>query len=322
MAVRERAASPRAAEAAAGSGGAVWKSAFPTFTKHTIASFSDGYMTFTADIDRDGLPDVVALSLGADGLVWFKNPSWKRYTITTRAKNLIFAAAYDVDGDGDLDLAIASDFDTNNTTSGGTISWAEAPDDPTQSQDWTLRKIDATPCSHRMRWGDIDGDGRKELLVLPIFGQGSTAPAHTGAVQFKAYSIPKDAKAANAAWTSQVIDDQHLEVAHDVEVVDWDGDKAVRHSDGCQRRRGFVPPLAGQRGRAPRDGRHRGRRRTEARARWAWAISAARASSPPSSPGMEPMPSSTRRARPHPRCGRDSPSAPTSSTDTGWPWPI
>ena len=115
----------------------------------------------------------------------------------------------------------------NNTTAGGTISWAEAPADPTQSQDWTLHKIDAIPTSHRLRWADLDGDGKKELIVLPIFGVGSSAPSHAGAVQLKAYTIPKDPKAASATWTAQVLDSTHLETAHGLEVVDWDGDKAA-----------------------------------------------------------------------------------------------
>ena len=208
-----------------GAAGAQWQSAFPTFTRHTIATFSSGYTILVADIDHDGMPDVVALSSGADGLVWFKNPSWKKYTIT-KAKQLIYAAPYDVDGDGDVDLAIASDFDMNNTTGGGTVSWAENPADPTQSQDWALRKIDAVPTSHRLRWADLDGDGKKELIDLPIFGVGSSAPSHAGAVQLKAYVIPKDPKAASATWTAQVLDNQHLETAHGIAIVDWDGDKA------------------------------------------------------------------------------------------------
>ncbi|HYP99186.1 MAG TPA: VCBS repeat-containing protein, partial [Polyangiaceae bacterium] len=69
-----------------------------------------------------------------------------------------------------------------------------------------------------------DGDGKKELLDLPLFGKGSTGTAHAGAVQLTAYSIPADPKAGT--WTSKVIDDKRLEVAHGIEIVDWDGDKA------------------------------------------------------------------------------------------------
>jgi len=209
--------------AAAGAGGAQWSSTFPTFIKHTLASFSSGYTTVIADIDGDGMRDVVALSSGSDGLVWFKNPTWTRYTITTSAKQLIYCAPYDVDGDGDLDIAIASDFSMTNTMSGGTVSWAEAPDDPTQSQDWALHAIGSVPTSHRLKWGDIDGDGRKELLDLPIFGVGSDATTHAGAVALTAFTIPADPQ---GTWTSQVLDDTHLETAHGLAVVDWDGDKA------------------------------------------------------------------------------------------------
>src|SRR4051812_34542325 len=176
-----------AAGGGAGSGGAaagggpanpVWNGTLPKFTKHTIAAFSGGYTTLVADIDRDGLPDVVALaSSGSEGVVWFKNPSWKKYTITNSAQAMIFMAPYDVDGDGDLDLAVASDFDLNDASSGGTISWAEAPADPTQGQAWPLRKIDAIPTTHRLRWADLDGDGKKELLALPILGTGSASTA-------------------------------------------------------------------------------------------------------------------------------------------------
>ncbi len=209
--------------AQAGAPTAQWSSTFPTFTKHTIASFNSGYMTVIADIDGDGMPDVVALSSGSDGLVWFKNPTWTKYTITTSAKQLIYCAPYDVNGDGHIDLAVASDFDMTNTTSGGTVSWAEAPADPTKSQNWTLHPIGSIPTSHRLRWADIDGDGKKELLDLPIFGVNSNPTTHVGPVALTAFTIPAD---PTGTWTSKVLDNTHLETAHGIEVVDWDGDKA------------------------------------------------------------------------------------------------
>lgn len=74
-----------------------------------------------------------------------------------------------------------------------------------------------------MRWADLDGDGRKELIALPIFGIGSNATTHAGAVQMKAFTIPKD---PTGAWSGKVLDNTHLETAHALTVVDWDGDKA------------------------------------------------------------------------------------------------
>jgi len=63
----------------------MWNSTFPTFTQHTIANFNAGYALVVVDIDRDGKQDVVALSSGSAGLVWFKNPSWTKYTIRSNS---------------------------------------------------------------------------------------------------------------------------------------------------------------------------------------------------------------------------------------------
>lgn len=207
----------------AGAEGAAWSAEFPDFTRHEIASFSSGYALCTADIDGDEQLDVVALSAGSAGLVWFKNPSWERFTIMTGLRQLIHLAPYDIDQDGDVDLALISDFDMNDSMQGGTVSWAEAPDDPTTSQSWAIHPIGAVPTSHRLRFADINGDGRKELINLPLFGVGSSAPTRAGFVELTAYSIPPDPK---GAWTARVLDDEHLEVSHALEIVDWDGDAA------------------------------------------------------------------------------------------------
>ena len=202
---------------------AVWQEAFPTFTKHTIAELDGGSYAVAFDVDGDGMQDVVAFPGGRAELMWFKNPTWEKFYITTGTERLINMAPYDVDGDGDVDLAIASEFALGDSNNGGLIHWVESPDDPTTNQEWALHSIDAVPASHRIRWGDIDGDGRKELLNLPIIGIGVTGPEYVGASQFRAYRIPDD---PTGAWEQQVLDDSRLEVAHGISVVDWDGDRA------------------------------------------------------------------------------------------------
>ena len=129
---------------AGGTTGSAWNSVFPRFTKHTIASFPSGYAHAIADVDHDGKPDVIALSSASGGVAWFKNPTWTKYMITTKASKLIFLAPYDVDGDGDMDVAVASDFSMTDTMNGGTISWAEAPSDP--------RRTKSGPCTRSTRF--------------------------------------------------------------------------------------------------------------------------------------------------------------------------
>ncbi|SVC34579.1 uncharacterized protein METZ01_LOCUS287433, partial [marine metagenome] len=94
-----------------GAGQAEWQEAFPTFTKHTIAELDGGSYAVAFDVDRDGMEDIVAFPGGTEGdLMWFKNPTWEKFNITTQTERLINMAPYDVDGDGDLDIATASEF--------------------------------------------------------------------------------------------------------------------------------------------------------------------------------------------------------------------
>jgi hypothetical protein len=69
----------------------------------------------------------------------------------------------------------------------------------------------------------LDGNGSQELVALPIFGVGSSAPERAGAVELAAYTVPAQ---LGSAWAKRVLDDARLEVAHGMNIVDWDGDAA------------------------------------------------------------------------------------------------
>jgi len=200
---------------------AIWQEALPSFTKHQIAEFGDAGYSTAFDVDGDGLLDVVVIS--SDASAWFKNPAWERFNITTGTSRFISMAPNDVDGDGDIDLAVASEFALADSNNGGLVHWVENPDDPITNQEWTLHRLDSIPASHRVKWADLDGDGTRELLNLPIIGIGVQPPEYVGASQLKAYWIPAD---PTGPWESQVLDNSRLEVAHGLEVVDWDGDEA------------------------------------------------------------------------------------------------
>src|SRR5579864_3564205 len=125
------------------------------------------YAVLTADINGDGKPDIVAIN--PTQVVWFENPSWQKHVIldgVTKKDNVCIAAA-DIDGDGKLDLALGADWHPTNTTSGGTLQWigrdAASPKGP-----WKLTPIAEEPTLHRIRWGDVDGDGKPELIVAPL----------------------------------------------------------------------------------------------------------------------------------------------------------
>ncbi|GMU93353.1 MAG: hypothetical protein AMXMBFR4_24110 [Candidatus Hydrogenedentota bacterium] len=67
------------------------------------SQFDKGYQCSAADIDRDGRPDVIALSTTPPQLVWYRNPEWTRFVVTTATERNIDVAPHDVDGDGDID---------------------------------------------------------------------------------------------------------------------------------------------------------------------------------------------------------------------------
>jgi len=185
--------------------------------KHTIdAAFTSGYQVSVADINGDAMPDIVALSTVPSRLAWYRNPDWTRFEIATGTDRNIDVAPHDIDGDGDMDLALAYEFDLQRSDRGGNVCWLECPADPTVTNEWRVYPIDAVPTSHRVRWGDVDGDGKVELLNLPIIGVGAKAPAYTGALEFRSYTIPKDPRAAT--WNPVVLS-RDLELAHGFCVV-------------------------------------------------------------------------------------------------------
>lgn len=178
-----------------------------------------GYGLEIADIDGDGLLDIVALATNPAQFVWYRNPSWEKYLITANSTGDIAAAAQDIDGDGDIDLVLASEFNLAESTQGGLLQWFENPGNPMQNQEWQAYTIDRVPTSHRLRWGNFNGKNRT-LINLPIIGIGASAPSYEGGAQMKAYEIPEDPK---GVWGSVVVDDK-FEMAHGIAVVDWNAD--------------------------------------------------------------------------------------------------
>ena len=195
---------------------------FVAFEKATLdTTFTGGYGVELADIDGDSLMDVVALSINPAKLVWYKNPSWQKYTISSATTGNIDAAPQDIDGDGDIDLVLASEFSLSDSTTGGAMHWLENPGAPTENQQWDMHFIDQVPTTHRIRWADINGDGREELVSLPIIGVGANAPEYNVGVALRAYAIPRNLEVRR--WPSVVLDNS-LQMSHGLEISDWDDD--------------------------------------------------------------------------------------------------
>lgn len=174
------------------------------------ADFGVVYAVTTADVNRDGKPDVVAIN--GTTLAWWENPSWKRHVIlegVTKRDNVAFSP-HDIDRDGKLDFALAADWQPTNTQAGGTLQWVR--------HDGKVTGLGEEPTLHRIRWGDVTGDGREELILVPLHGRGTKAPGWEGdGARILILTPPADPAAQ--PWGREVVDDS-LHIVHNFIVVE------------------------------------------------------------------------------------------------------
>ena len=181
-------------------------------------AFPSAYQVEIADINGDGKLDIVAL--GGNICAWYENPSWKKRIVTSgrQTPGIISSATIDLDGDGKAEIAIAHDFEMNQPKQGKLVLAKQGLglDDP-----WAVTPITTLGSIHRLRWGDVDGDKRPDLIVAPIFGPSAKPPlfeeepAHL--VVFQTGRAP-----LRGNWTSIAAGDQP--VLHAIKVLDLDGD--------------------------------------------------------------------------------------------------
>jgi hypothetical protein len=185
---------------------------FPHFRMQEIdTGLSIGYAVLLVDVNGDGKKDIVVVD--TNRVLWYENPTWKRHIIIagqTKPDNVCIAA-YDVDGDGQIDFVLGADWKGANPKTEGTLQWlkrGKSLDEP-----WTVYPIGAEPTVHRIRFADLDGDGRPELIVAPLVGRNSTAKKNwmDGPVRMLAYQIPKDP--VHDRWVPEVLDES-LHVVH------------------------------------------------------------------------------------------------------------
>ena len=141
------------------------------FRAQEIATdFGVGYAVAAADVNGDKQTDIVAIN--ATELVWFAAPAWTRTVIlpagATTADNVTIAP-HDIDGDGRLDIALGAGWTRQNT---GTLQWVRQ-NAPGTTPAWEVFQISAEPTLHRIKWADVDGDKKSELIVAPLHGKGA-----------------------------------------------------------------------------------------------------------------------------------------------------
>ena len=145
------------------------------FRAHVIEDkIPGGYQVVVANLNHDNRPDVIGLSGRATELFWYENPGWEKRVLVSGMQRMISVAAEDLDGDGIAELALATRFGQTETESEGVLYQVKHQGDPRKP--WQAIEFDRVPTSHRLQFGDIDGDGRKELINAPLTGLGAEKP--------------------------------------------------------------------------------------------------------------------------------------------------
>jgi hypothetical protein len=184
------------------------------FVEHTIATgLKGGYQVVIADLNHDGKPDIIALASGMPDLVWYENPTWERHVIASGFPRMINCAAWDTDGDGIPEIVLASGFENQAKNSAGIVTLLRHDGDPRGP--WKTTELDRLTTSHRLRWADIYGNGKKVLINAPLTGAHAEAPEYRDRTPLVFYRPGE--------WKRELIGDENEGVVHGIYVIDWDG---------------------------------------------------------------------------------------------------
>jgi hypothetical protein len=201
------------------------RAAVPEFKVQEIETgLGVGYAVTLVDVNGDGKRDIVVVD--KTRVVWYENPTWKRRNIIDNqtTPDNVCIAPYDVDGDGRIDFALGAGWGNLSSTVPGPLYWLKRG--KSLDDNWTVYPIGEENSVHRIRWADLDGDGKADLIVGPLLGTKSSKEKNYMDVPIRtlAFKIPRDP--TKDRWVPEVIDET-LHVMHNFWPVPAEGRKGM-----------------------------------------------------------------------------------------------
>jgi len=196
----------------------------PGFVRTTVSTSADGASSvFIADVDGDGLDDILSASMQDNEIAWYKNsggasPSFTRILISNSASSARSVFAADLDNDGDVDVLSAS-YDDD------TVAWYE--NDGAAFPGFTRRVITTgANGASSVFVADVDGDGDNDVLSAAVLGfeiawyenDGSSPPSFVKRVVSTSQNRPEGVHAADMDGDGDV---DILSASTNEDVIAW-----------------------------------------------------------------------------------------------------
>ncbi len=216
----------------------------PTFTRDQYSTF---FLTFVDDVNGDGRPDVIAIGdagggngTGTPNAHWYQNPgpqnlaqAWAKTPLYSGLVSNESPAYVNIVGDARRELVFMTEKTAGYAQPGASASAA-----------WTYQAVTSadfnTPYVHGLGVGDIDGDGKPDLVERTgwwrqtegvtwerhAFAFGTSPPSNWGGAQMQIFDVDGDgdsdvvttlaAHGYGLSWFEQTKDAAQPFVAHTI----------------------------------------------------------------------------------------------------------